>query len=548
MNPRDFRGFFLFFCYDIGMARPKSLLLIILDAFGISGEKEGNPVAQARTPILNEIERNFAFTTLQASGVAVGLPPREAGNSEVGHLIIGSGRTIHHHLPRIISSIHDGSFNTNEKLLKAAEHVKTHGSRLHIAGLVSSGSVHSYNDHLYALLDFAKRQEIAEVYLHIFTDGKDAPPTEGAAFLKGLEKRLADEWPSVKFASVIGRFYAMDRDEKWDRIQKTYELLTQGKGMLITSVPAYLIQSYAQGVIDEFIEPGIIGDMQGTVYGTLKPNDALIFFNFREDSMREITHAFVDEAFTAFDRAKVENMILVTMTDYEESLSQLAAFPSPDITHSLSEVLSNDGITHFHIAETEKYAHVTYFFNGGRETPFAGEQHMLIPSVTTVHFDEVPEMRAREITSAILERMSRFDVIIANYANADMVGHSGNFPAIVQAVEVIDEALGNLMNAVFNAGGIMLITGDHGGVETKRNVISGEKRTEHSINPVPLYIVGKDWRLPAPRTDVAKDRAKKEIGGILTDIAPTILELLEIKKPHEMTGTSLVSYLQRQLG
>lgn len=530
------------------MARPKPLLLIILDAFGISGEKEGNPVAQARMPVLNEIERNFAFTTLQASGIAVGLPPREAGNSEVGHLTIGSGRTLHHHLPRIISSIHDGSFSTNEKLLKATGHVKMYGSRLHIAGLVSSGSVHSYNDHLYALLDFARREEIAEVYLHVFTDGKDAPPTEGAVFLKELEKRLADEWPNTKLASVIGRFYAMDRDEKWDRIQKAYELMTHGKGTLLTSVSEYLAQLYEQGITDEFIEPGIVGDAQGNIRATIQPNDALIFFNFREDSMREITHAFVDETFTAFDRAQVENMILVTMTDYEESLSQLAAFPLPDIAHTMSEVLSNDGVTHFHIAETEKYAHVTYFFNGGRETPFAGEERMLISSIATAHFDEVPEMRAREITSAILERMTRFDVIIANYANADMVGHSGNFPAIIQAVEVIDEALGSLMNAVFNTGGIMLITGDHGGVEMKRDVISGEKRTEHSINPVPLYIVGNDWRLVIPRTDVARDRAKKEIGGILTDIAPTILELLEIKKPHEMTGTSLVSYLQRQLG
>ncbi|MDZ4285878.1 MAG: 2,3-bisphosphoglycerate-independent phosphoglycerate mutase, partial [Candidatus Sungbacteria bacterium] len=251
--------------------------------------------------------------------------------------------------------------------------------------------------------------------------------------------------------------------------------------------------------------------------------------------------------FSAFDRTLVENLFLVTMTDYEEALTQFAAFPSPDVAHCLSEVLSNEGITHFHIAETEKYAHVTYFFNGGREAPFAGEEHVLIPSISTAHFDEVPEMRAREITSAILEHMGHVDVIIANYANTDMVGHSGNFSAVVQSVEVIDEALGNLMNAIFNAGGLMLITGDHGGVEVKRDTISGEKRTEHSINPVPLYIVGKDWRLKMPRTDAQKDRAKKEIGGILTDVAPTILELLEIKKPHEMTGTSLVSYLRRQL-
>ncbi|MEK7082692.1 MAG: 2,3-bisphosphoglycerate-independent phosphoglycerate mutase, partial [Patescibacteria group bacterium] len=524
--------------------RPKPLLLIILDAFGISTEKEGNPVASARTPVLNQIERDFPFTTLQASGIAVGLPPREAGNSEVGHLTIGCGRALHHHLPRIISSIHDGSFSKNEMLMKAIGHVKTHGSRLHIAGLISSGSVHSYINHLYALLDLAKGEDIAQVYIHAFMDGKDAPPREGASFIKELETRCADEWPNTRVASAIGRFYAMDRDTKWDRIQAAYELMTQGKGKPVASIPAYLEQCYTQGISDEFIEPGVIADASGAPLATVAANDALIFFNFREDSMREITHAFIDEPFDHFSRARIDNMALITMTDYEESLASLAAFPSPLIIHPLSQVLGDDGLRHVHIAETEKYAHVTYFFNGGKETPFAGEERVLIPSLEQAHFDEVPEMKAAEITSAILEKFRTADVVIANYANADMVGHSGNFPAIVQAMEILDQQLGNLMNAIFNNGGLMFITGDHGGVEAKRNTISGEKRTEHSINPVPLYVVGNDWRLPKPRTPEQIIAAKKEISGMLTDVAPTMLELLEIKKPHEMTGTSLVEILK----
>ena len=503
-------------------------------------------MASAHTPILNEIERDFPFTTLQASGIAVGLPPREAGNSEVGHLTIGCGRALHHHLPRIISSIHDGSFFKNEQLTRAITHVKTHGSRLHIAGLISSGSVHSYINHLYALLDLARREDVAQVYIHAFTDGKDTPQKEGASFIKELEIRCADEWPNTRVASVIGRFYAMDRDTKWDRIQAAYELMTQGKGKVVASIPAYLGEWYQQGMSDEFVEPAVVADAEGMPLAMVGADDALIFFNFREDSMREITHAFVDESFQHFPRAKVQNMALVTMTDYEESFASLAAFPSPVITHPLSQVLGDEGLKHVHIAETEKYAHVTYFFNGGKETPFAGEERVLIASLEQAHFDEVPEMRAAEITAVILEKMGSVDVMIANYANADMVGHSGNFPAVVQAVEILDEQIGNLMNAVFNNQGLMLITGDHGGVETKRNTISGEKRTEHSINPVPLYIVGNNWRLSKSRTPAQIIAARKEISGMLTDIAPTILELLEIKKPHEMTGTSLVEVLKRQ--
>lgn len=504
-------------------------------------------MAVAKMPTINAIERDYPFMMLQASGVAVGLPPHEAGNSEVGHLTMGSGRIIYHHLPRIISSIHDGTFFKNEKLLLALQHIKTHNSQLHIAGLVSSGSVHSYINHLYALLDLCRREEIGRVFIHIFTDGRDAPPTEGASFIKDFEARMGDIVKGTAIATVIGRFYAMDRDTKWDRTEIAYNLMTHAQGHAITSPSAYLGESYKKELTDEFVEPAVCTDTSGNAVGVVSPNDALIFFNFREDSMRQITHAFVDKRFDHFPRKIVENLFVVTMTDYEESLASYAAFPSSDIINPLAAVLGNEGLRHFHIAETEKYAHVTYFFNGGREAPYPNEERMLIPSPEVAHFDQVPQMRASEITSAILEKMQTADVVIANYANADMVGHSGNFSAVVEALEILDASIGDLLNGISNIGGMMLITGDHGGVEMKRNVISGEQRTEHSINPVPLYLVSPEWKLRAPRTQNKIAQAKKEIGGILTDVAPTILELLELKKPHEMTGTSLVEYLRGQM-
>lgn len=534
--------------------RPKPLLLIILDGFGVSLEKEGNPVAEARTPALDEIERNFPFTTLQASGVAVGLPWGEAGNSEVGHLTMGSGRVIYHHLPRIINSIYDGTFFSNAAFLKAVEHVRQNKSVLHLAGLVSSGSVHSYIDHLYALLEFTKREKIERVFLHIFTDGKDAPPKEGGKFLKILEDRISQEWPQVHFTSVIGRFYSMDRDEKWDRVRACYELLTEGTGNKIPSIPEYLSESYGREVTDEFIEPAII-KLPTTNYSkepssravgqlsTIQENDALIFFNFREDSMREITHAFADDTFDKFPRKKIPNLFLATMTEYEKGVRAEAAFLTLNVEWPLSRVLSEAGLSHLHIAETEKYAHVTYFFNGGTEKPFQGEERTLIPSVVTAHFDDVPEMKAAEITAKILENFDRYDVLIANFANADMVGHSGNFKAAVQAVEALDEQLGQLLNTILNSKGIMLITGDHGNIELKRDPVSGEKLTEHSVNPVPLYIVGKNFKRSAPRTPQEIEKQKSKVDGILTDIAPTMLELLELGKPQEMTGKSLLDLL-----
>lgn len=526
------------------MARLKPLLLIILDGFGISLEKTGNPVAEAKKPALDEIEHNFPFTTLQASGTAVGLPWGEAGNSEVGHLTIGAGRAIHHHLPRIIYSIRDGSFFKNEALLKAAEHTRLNKSRLHIAGLISSGSVHSYIDHLYALLEFTKKEKIEQVFLHVFTDGKDAPPKEGAEFFAKLEEKIKKEWPQVYFASVIGRFYALDRDDNWDRIKKTYELLTGGKGEKITSVSDYLRSSYEKEITDEFVEPAVvIGEGDGTS-GLIRENDVLIFSDFREDSMRELTRAFVEESFEYFPRKKLPNLLVVTMTEYQKGFAALPAFPQLDINWSLGRVLSEAGLRQLRIAESQKYAHLTYFLNGGQEKPFFGEDRILIPSLATAHFDEMPEMKTREITAGILENFDKYDVIIANFANADMVGHSGNFAASLKAVEIIDESIGQLANAFLNSEGAMLITADHGNIELKRDRISGEKLTEHSTNPVPLYLVGKDFRLAKVASSAEILERKKKVQGILTDVAPTLLALLDLKKPPEMTGQSLRSILK----
>lgn len=530
-----------------GMKAYKPVMLVILDGFGVSLEEKGNPVLSARTPTLDLFDTSYPFTTLQASGVAVGLPWGEAGNSEVGHLTMGAGRVIYHHLPRIISAIHDGSFFQNEALLAAAGHVKKNASRLHIFGLVSSGSVHSYIDHLYALLKFVEEAGVPEAYLHVVTDGKDAPPKEAVKFLPQIEERVKKEFPHTRIASVVGRFYAMDRDEKWERIEAAYELYTEGKGNSVSSVTGYLESAYEAGLTDEFIEPGFVPGPTGAALALIREGDAAICFNFREDSVREISHALTDVSFDFFPRrTRLQNFQLVTMTEYERNLEALAAFPPLEVREPLARVLSDAGLRQLHIAETEKYAHVTYFFNGGREKPYAGEERILVPSVPTAHFDDVPEMKAGEITARVLEELPRNDFILVNFANTDMVGHTGKMEAASRAVEALDRSLGELAEAVLALDGILIVTGDHGNVEAKQNPLTGEAISEHSINPVPLYLVGRDFRLQKLREHQDILKAKREVGGILTDIAPTVLQLMGLRKSAEMTGSSLVPELTRQ--
>ncbi len=527
-------------------AVPKPVVLMVLDGFGVSLQARGNAILAARKPNLDLMESRYPCTTLQASGAAVGLPWGEAGNSEVGHLTMGAGRVIYHHLPRIIVAVKDGSFFSNPAFSGVMEHVKGRGSSLHLLGLVSSGSVHSYLDHLHALLELVSRAGVARAYLHVITDGKDAPPEEAAKFLPQLEERLRQKHPAISIASLIGRFYAMDRDEKWERVQSAYELLTAGKGNSFSSAAEYLANSYGKGVSDEFIEPAYRDD-NGQAVGRIADGDGLIIFNFREDSMREITEAFARETFDVFERTRMPNLKIATMTEYEKNLPGVAAaFPPLEIATPLGRVLALAGKTQLHIAESEKYAHVTYFFNGGTEKPFPDEERILVPSLGVPHFDEHPEMKAPEITQRILERMGEYDFILANYANADMVGHTGNFDAAIKAIEALDRAMGELMAAVLEKGGALIITGDHGNAEQKIHPQSGEAITEHTINPVPFYLVAKEFALPVARSADEIIARKKEPGGILTDIAPTILELMQLPQPPEMTGKSLLPVLLQQ--
>ncbi|MBU6414623.1 2,3-bisphosphoglycerate-independent phosphoglycerate mutase [Patescibacteria group bacterium] len=526
----------------------KPVIIIILDGFGVSTEPKGNAVAEAHKTTFEYLEKFFPFVSLQTSGVAVGLPFGEAGNSEVGHLTMGAGRVVYHHLPRIVASIRDNTFYQNPAFLKAAEHVKKNNSRLHLFGLVSSGSVHSYAEHFRALFLFAKRQNLPNVFLHIITDGKDAPPQEGKIFIENLQKELTEQYPNVTIASVIGRFYAMDRDEHWDRVQKCFNLLTKGEGAHIQNPIQYLGEEYQKNVFDDAIEPAQITDQTGNPIGIMQNNDALIMFNFREDSMREITKPFAapESDFDYFSRTPLKNFLLVTMTGYEKNLAGEVAFPSPQINWPLGRVIAKSGKTQLHIAESEKYAHVTYFFNGGEEKPFTGEDRILIPSIPQAHADEAPEMQAEAIAKAITDNISKYDFIVANFANADMVGHTGNLPAAIQAVETLDKMIGNIIEQALKTDAVLAITGDHGNAEQKLNRITGERRTKHSINAVPFFLVGKNFMRQKDRSNEEILAMKNQTAGIITDVAPTVLALMNLEQPDEMTGQNLLPQLLQQ--
>ncbi len=520
----------------------RPVLLVILDGFGISSELKGNPIAAAEKPTLDFLEKNFPYTTIQASSTAVGLPYGEAGNSEVGHLTIGAGRPIYHHLPRIIYSIRDRTFFKNEAFLKAIEHTRQNSSKLHLMGLVSSGSVHSYIEHLQALLELLRDEHVENnVFLHIFTDGKDAPPKEAVELLPKFREKIMAEFPFVTIASVIGRSFAMDRDGRWEKIKMAYELFTKAMGNAFTDPVQYIQEFYGRDITDQYIEPGALVDANGNAVGRIENNDALIMYNFREDSEREIAEAFVKKEFTAFERTALSNFLLVTMTEYEEGLPALSAFPSLQIRWGLAELISEAGRNQLHIAESEKYAHVTYFFNGGKEEPFPHEERVLIPSPRTSHFEEVPEMNAEGVKEAVLSGFASFDFILANFANADMVGHTGNFEAVRKAVEVLDQKIGAVVERVLSSDAVLILTGDHGNAEQKVNTISGEILTKHTLNAVPFFIVAKELKFQKERTPAEIRVRRRAIGGVLTDIAPTVLELLGIEKPAEMIGKSLLS-------
>ncbi|MEX0870081.1 MAG: 2,3-bisphosphoglycerate-independent phosphoglycerate mutase [Candidatus Spechtbacterales bacterium] len=514
----------------------KKVILLILDGWGVAEPSGGNAIYSARTPTLDSLEKTYYSTSLQASGIGVGLLWGQEGNSEVGHMNLGAGRIVFQYLPRIIESIRDGSFFENKAFTRSMEFVKRNNSTLHIMGMLSSGSVHNYIDHTYALLDMAKRNNVENVVLHVFTDGKDGSPEEGAKFIQNLQSRL-DKDGIAKIGTVAGRAYAMDRNNRWELTRQAYELMTQGEGEKIQDVPAYIESSYKNGKTDVDIPPAVVTDDNGKPIGLVGEGDALIFTNFREDSARQITKAFVmpDAKFSYFPRKKISGLFFVGMTLYQEGLPVEVAFPPPEIKNPLAKIIADAGKKQLHVAETEKYAHVTYFFNGENERPYNEEERLLIPSMGTPHYDAAPEMQVYNITQKVLENIEDYDFILINFANADMLAHTGKFDAAVEGIEAIDANVSTLVEASKRFNFSLLITADHGNAEQMRELKTGRAITRHSTNPVPFYLVDPAF----PRT-VYDPLYKRKATGVLADVAPTVLKIMGIDIPPEMTGKPLV--------
>lgn len=519
----------------------KPVVLLILDGYGIGPEGRGNAITQARKPNLDFVEKNFPSVLLQASGVAVGLPWGEPGNSEVGHAALGTGQLWHQPLTRITQTIQNGTFFKNPVLKKAVSHAKENNSAWHLIGLVGSGSVHSYIDHLYALVEMAASENIKEIWLHLSTDGQDSPPKEAATLIQNLTERL--NWVGGgKIASVIGRFYSMDRDGHWDRVEKAYRLMSEGQGEKTTDFPAALKKQYSQGKSDNYIEPLILTDETGRPLGLIKDNDVVIFFNFREDRIRQLAQAMIQPDFKEFPRQELKNVFYSTLTLYETGLAAEVISPALELKYTLSQIISVSGKKQFKTAESEKYAHVTYFFNGGRESVLPGEERKLVKSSAAVHFNETPQMKSAEISDSLAAavKSGSYDFLLANLANADMVGHTGDQAATIKAVEALDAAVGKIMAAVLESDGALIITADHGNAEEKLNPLTGEINTEHTSNPVPLYLVMNN--LKRERTGNKLTEAK----GILQDVAATVLDLLGLPPPGDMDGKSLLPTLYHQ--
>ncbi len=506
----------------------RPFVLAVLDGWGLSDETYGNAIAAARTPALDRIMSRWPWTSLAASGEAVGLPEGQQGNSEVGHLTIGAGRVIFQPLTRINRAIRDGSFFDNAVLCRAVDHALARGTALHCLGLVSPGGVHSDQAHAVAIAELARRRGLDRVWVHAFTDGRDEPPTSAAGFMR----RFVDELEATgcgRVASVSGRYYAMDRDTRWDRTRLAYEQLVGASDAVATDPVEYIEGRYVEGLSDEFLLPvSIVPAGAGRV--RIDDGDAVVFFNFRPDRARQLSHALVDDQFAGFERERVvSDLHFVTFTEYARDLAAEVAFPRQDVAHTLGEEVSAAGLRQFHVAETEKYAHVTYFINGGREEPFSDEERLLVPSPRVATYDTIPEMSAVRLTDLVVERLGRGEdsLIVLNFANADMVGHTGVFDATVRAVEVVDGCLARIEAAVVAGGGGMLITADHGNAERKIDARDGSPLTAHTVSPVPAILCGTD--AGALRRDAG-----------LEDVAPTVLTAMGLAVPDEMTGRSLV--------
>ncbi|MCE5286139.1 MAG: 2,3-bisphosphoglycerate-independent phosphoglycerate mutase [Pelosinus sp.] len=505
----------------------KPIALVILDGWGIGrADDPSNAIYKTATPNMDELTASFPTTRLACSGEAVGLPDGQMGNSEVGHLNIGAGRVVYQELTRITKAIRDKDFFQNPVLCKIIEQAKLSGGALHLMGLLSDGGVHSHITHLYALVELAKEYGLKDVYIHAYLDGRDVPPSSGIHYIDALEGKLK-EIGLGKIATVAGRYYAMDRDKRWDRVEKAYNALVYREGLKAASAHAAVVQSYEKNETDEFVLPTVI---ESAGCAGIKANDGVIFFNFRPDRGREMTRALVDPKFTGFMRKSFFPLYFVTMTQYDETLPVEIAYPPQAIHNTLGEIFCARGLKQLRIAETEKYAHVTFFFNGGEEKPCAGEDRILIASPKVATYDLQPEMSAVEVTDRLVGEIaeSKYDLIILNFANGDMVGHTGFIDAAMKAVSTVDTCVGRVVKAMRAEGGIVCITADHGNADMMVDPATGEPFTAHTTNPVPFILV----------SDEHKQAKLRE--GILADISPTILRLAGIEQPAEMTGASLI--------
>ena len=508
----------------------KPTVLLILDGYGLNPKSEHNAVAIGKTPVMDKLMAECPFVEGQASGLFVGLPDGQMGNSEVGHMNMGAGRIVYQELTRITKSINDGDFFTNEELVRAVENCKANDSALHMYGLLSDGGVHSHITHLFGLLELAKKAGLTKVYVHCFLDGRDTPPASGKDYMEQLQAKM-DELGVGEIASVHGRYYAMDRDNRWDRVEKAYKALVEGEGIEAANAIDAVAKSYEEGVTDEFVVPTVVVK-DGKALATIKENDSVIFFNFRPDRAREITRAFCSDDFDGFTRVNGRFPITyVCFTDYDVTIpNKYVAFKKVELTNTFGKWLADNGMTQARIAETEKYAHVTFFFNGGVEEPNVGEDRILVKSPKVATYDLQPEMSAPEVCTKLCEAITsdKYDVIIANFANPDMVGHTGVEEAAVKAIEAVDECVGKVVDALKSVDGQMFICADHGNAELLVDYETGEPFTAHTTNPGPFIIVNADpaWSL-------------KE-GGCLADIIPTMIDMMGMEQPAEMTGSSLL--------
>ena len=504
-------------------------VLMILDGYGLNEKTEGNAIAQANKPVMDKLMAEYPFVKGYASGLAVGLPDGQMGNSEVGHLNMGAGRIVYQELTRITKEIQDGDFFENKALLHAIENAKENDTALHMYGLLSDGGVHSHNTHLYALLEMAKRHGLKKVYVHCFLDGRDTPPESGKDFVQALQDKM-DEIGVGEIATVSGRYYAMDRDNRWDRIERAYVALTKGEGVTAASGVEAVAQSYEKGETDEFVLPTVVLK-NGAPTATIQDGDSIIFFNFRPDRAREITRTFCCDEFDGFDRGPRKKVVYVCFSEYDVTIpNKEIAFQKVSITNTFGEYLAAHHMTQARIAETEKYAHVTFFFNGGVEAPNEGEDRILVKSPKVATYDLKPEMSAFEVCDKFVEaiKSGKYDVIITNFANPDMVGHTGVLPAAIQAIEAVDQCVGRVVEALKEVDGQMFICADHGNAEQLIDYETGEPFTAHTTNPVPFILVNYD-----------SDYALRE-GGVLADIIPTLIEMMGMEQPKEMTGKSLL--------